>query len=187
MSIILIHRWGGHPKGDWYPWLQNEVEKLGYDIEIPEMPDSEEPVISKWVDALAEYGDQIDEETIFIGHSIGCQTIMRYLDQKQVKVKGAIFVGPWFELTGLTEAEDKAIAKSWLEEPIDLDRVKELIGNLICIFSDNDYFVPLSNVDQFTKKLEAQVVLEADHGHFTEDDGVKELQVLLDRLREMAT
>ena len=44
--------------------------------------------------------EDLNENTNFIGHSIGCQTIMRYLETKEVcKIGGILFVAPWLNFT----------------------------------------------------------------------------------------
>src|SRR3989344_1157111 len=77
--VFVIHRWSGGPEDDWRPWLKEELEAKGYEVVVPEMPETEHPQIGKWVAKIAEVVGMPDENTYFVGHSIGCQTIMRYL------------------------------------------------------------------------------------------------------------
>ncbi|KKQ37224.1 MAG: hypothetical protein US53_C0024G0012, partial [Candidatus Woesebacteria bacterium GW2011_GWA1_37_7] len=45
------------------------------------------PKIKEWVPFLQENMSNPDEETHFVGHSIGCQTILRYLETLSEKTK----------------------------------------------------------------------------------------------------
>ena len=78
--VFIVHGWGGNPKEGWFPWLRNELEKRNFEVSVPEMPDTNHPLIGSWVRTLAEVVGTPDSETYFVGHSIGCQTIFRYLE-----------------------------------------------------------------------------------------------------------
>ncbi|MCX6715781.1 MAG: NYN domain-containing protein, partial [Candidatus Taylorbacteria bacterium] len=90
--VVIVHRWSGGPNDDWRPWLKNELEKNGCEVFVPEMPDTEAPIIEKWVNCLSKIVGVPDSNTYFIGHSIGCQAILRYLETVNTLVGGAIFV-----------------------------------------------------------------------------------------------
>ena len=77
MKAYLIHGWEGYPENCWFPWLKKQLEEKNYKVEVPEMPDTDHPKIESWVNKLKEIVIP-DEETILIGHSIGCQAILRY-------------------------------------------------------------------------------------------------------------
>lgn len=179
--IFIIHGWEGSPKREWFPWIRKELEKRDFNAIIPEMPNPEEPRIKEWVNHISSIVEDPDENTYFIGHSMGCQAILRYLESlDNKKVGGAIFVAGFFELTNLETEEEKEIAKPWLETPIDLDKVKKATNNITVVFSDNDSFVPLEvNKKIFEEKLEAKIIIEQNKGHFSEDSGIFEIPVVL--------
>jgi len=180
-KIFIIHRWDGAPSKDWLPWIKEELEKKGFEVIVPEMPNTEEPKIEEWVPFLAKFASKVDENTFFIGHSIGCQTIMRYLETVYPKKIGRIiFVAPWFNLINLEDEESKAIAKLWLQTPINLEKVKNATDNITVFMSDNDPFVPLSDKEIFQGKLGAKVMVENNKGHYTQDDGIMKIPNLLE-------
>ncbi len=43
--VVIVHRWSGGPDNDWRPWLKDELEKICCEVFVPEMPDTEVPVI----------------------------------------------------------------------------------------------------------------------------------------------
>lgn len=189
--VFIIHGWDGKPEHGWYLWLRDELESRGFKVEVPEMPNSEEPEINSWVGKLNEIVGQVDEETYFVGHSVGCQTILRYLQilDESSKIGGAVFVAPWMHLDEETIREEGEevieIAKPWMETPIDFEKVKKMSKHYVAIFSDNDYYVPLSDRDIFRELLGAKIITEHDKGHFTEDDGIKDLPVLLNEFLDI--
>jgi hypothetical protein len=183
-KVIIVHRWEGSAEADWYPWLKNELEKKGYKVNVLEMPNPETPVIEEWVGYLKDSIGEVDENTVLIGHSVGCQTILRFLEQAndEVKVGKVLLVAPWLNLVNLSGPEEEEIAKPWLETPIDFQKVKDKSDKFIAWFSDNDPWVPASDAKLFESKLGANVFIEKSEGHFTEEDSVVELPELLEVL-----
>lgn len=182
--IILVCGWGGSPESDWYPWFKEEFEKRGYEVLIPRMPETDYPKIEKWIPQLAEVVGEVDESTYLIGHSIGSQTIIRFLETlpEGRGVGKVIFVAGWFTLTGL-EQEEIEVASPWLNTPIDFEKAKTKASSFVALFSDNDPHVPLEENSQvFKEKLGAQIIIEKDKGHFNEEARVTELPILLKHL-----
>lgn len=186
--VFIIHGWEGRPDGnDWLPWLKRELEQKNFEVIVPAMPDTDEPKIDVWVPFLSNLVGEPDENTYFAGHSIGCQTILRYLETlENKKIGGAIFVAGFFNLIGLSDDGEREIAKPWLETPINLEKVKNTSGEFIAIFSDNDRFVPISDKNIFEKELNAKIIIEHNKGHLGEDDKITELPVALNSILEIS-
>lgn len=174
-KLYMIHGWGGSSEDNWFPWLKSELEKKKNNIEIYvfDMPDSETPRIEKWVGYLEEEIKEVDEHTYFIGHSIGCQTIMRFLEKlhKHKKIGGCIFIAGWFNLTKETYEDegDKKLMHPWTTRQIDFSRVLDHCDNFLAIFSKNDPYVHISDSKIFEEKLNAKVIIEKNKGHFEDE------------------
>lgn len=177
--VFIVHRWDGSPDEYLYKYLEKELDKRDYEVKILEMPRPEHPVIETWVPYLIKIVEHPDINTHFIGHSIGCQTILRYLQElpSLTKVGKVILIAPWIFLQGIEkEPESKKIARPWIETPIDWKKIITHTEKFVCIFSDNDYYVSLDeNKDIFRSELHAKIIIEKEKGHFTEDDGVNKL------------
>jgi predicted alpha/beta hydrolase family esterase len=106
--VFIIHGWGGNPDEHWLPWLKSELEQKGYEVVVPQMPNTNKPVIEEWVNHLSEIVGEVDAQTYFVGHSVGCQTILRYLEtQAGKKAGGCVLVAAWFKLEDLESLETR--------------------------------------------------------------------------------
>ncbi len=189
--VIIAHGWDGTPNEGWFPWLKKELEANGFAVTVPQLPDAGSPRIQKWVPALAAAVGTPDEKAYFVGHSIGCQTIARYLERlpEGQKVGGAIFVAGFFKsLKDLEDEEDvRETEKHWFGTSLDLAKVKSHLPKSVAIFSDDDPWVPLDNQDDFCDKLGSEVIIEHRKGHFSGGrDGTKELPIVLEQLLAMS-
>lgn len=184
--VFIIHGWDGSPQNCWFPWLKSKLEEKGFVVQALPMPHPENPTIADWVNYLAKVVGEPDGDTFFVGHSIGCQTILRYIEQLQKPIGGVVCVAGFFRLLHLTTDEEKEIAKPWLEKAMDYDKIKRLSGKIIAIFSDDDPDVDLGDKKLFEKYLNAKTIVEHRKGHFSDDAGIKELPPALEALLEIA-
>ncbi len=187
--IFIVHGWDGYPEEGWFPWLKKQLEEKGFKVFVPQLPDPANPRIEKWVPKLAETVGKADAETYFVGHSMGCQTIARYLESlpEDIKTGGVVFVAGYFKkLTNLEDNEVKKMARHWLETPVDLNKAHSHIRKSVAIFSDNDPYVLLDNQDDFKNKLGSEIIIQHDMGHFSGSTGTFELPVVLEELLKMA-
>lgn len=187
--VAIVHGWDGTPEEGWFPWLKKELEARGFKVIVPQLPDAGSPRIQTWVPALAAAVGIPDEETYFVGHSMGCQTIARYLESlpESAVVGGVVYVAGFFKrLTNLEGPNEEAITVPWLQTPLDLTKVKTRAPRSIAIFSDDDPFVPLDNQNDFRDRLHSEIIVEHGKNHFNESSGFLELPVALESLLKLA-
>ncbi len=187
-KIYLVHCWDGQKDDGWYPWIEEKINDNNNKLVRFNMPNTESPKIDEWVSELDKQVEELNENTYFIGHSIGCQTILRYLETKNInKIGGILFVAPWLDLLpeAIADEESYNTAYPWINTPIDFDKIKNITDNITCIFSSDDYFVSISQVEVFEKLLNAKTVIVNNKGHISAEDGISELTEIYDKTLEM--
>lgn len=154
------------------------------------MPNPAAPRIDEWVPYLVAKVGSPDKDTYLVGYSMGCQTILRYLERLRgdERIGGALFVAGFFKIReGSLEEHDKSVAGPW-EAAIDLKNAKEHCGKFVTILSDDDPFVELNNGDIFKRELGSKLIVIPKAGHFTIAlGGYKELHVALNELLKIVT
>lgn len=189
-KVFIVHGWDGYPEEGWLPWLKIELEQKGFEVIVPQLPQASEPRIKKWVPALAAAVGAADAQTYFIGHSMGCQTIARYLESlpEGVKIGGAVFVGGFFKRLANLEVDDiiRDVAREWLSTPLDLEKAKSHLPKSVAIFSDDDPYVPLDNQDDYKEKLNSKIIIKHNIKHFSGSAGTLKFPAALDALLEIA-
>ena len=183
--VFIIHRWGGNPNADWYPWLSNALESRGFEVFVPGMPNPDKPTIEEWVSAISNTVGKVDENTYFVGHSIGCQAILRFMEKAMGTAGGLLLVAPWLHLkkAAYESEEDRRIARPWIEKPIDFGKIKA--REIRVIMATGDPYVPIEDSKIFEEMLGAIVNIMPIDTHFTEQDGYTELHVTLNEFMKM--
>jgi len=186
--VFIIHGWDGYPEEGWFPWLKKELEQKEFEVFVPAMPNPSEPIIADWVNHLANIVGVPDKDTYFVGHSIGCQAIMRCLEKQPLdtKIGGAVFVAGWFILNDSETEEAKEIGRPWVETPINFQKIISICPNRFVIFSDNDDVIPQENKELLHARLNTEVIIEHNKGHFSGEDGITELPSALDAVLKIA-
>jgi hypothetical protein len=173
--VFVIHGWEGRPDDGWKPWLKKELESNGFSVSVPAMPDTKHPKMGAWVGHLAKTVGVPDKDCYFVGHSLGCITILRYLETLGTgqKVGGVVLVAGFSSNLGYGELE------SFFTKPVEWK-------NFVAIHSDNDPYVSLHYADFFKENLKATVSVEHGMKHFSGGDGITQLPVVLDRLLKIS-
>lgn len=188
--VFIVHGWDGYPEEGWFPWLKKKLEEKVFEVIVPQLPQANEPRINNWVPALAAAVGEADAQTYFVGHSMGCQTIARYLESLPdgVKIGGAVFVAGFFKRLADLEVDDivRDVAREWLTAPLDLEKVKSHLTKSVAIFSDDDPYVSMDNQDDYKNKLNSKIIIEHNMKHFSGSTGTLELPAALDALLEIA-
>jgi len=130
--VFLIHGWEGYPEEGWRPWLKKELEKRGFKVFVPAMPDTKNPHIDKWLPHLIETVGKPSENDYFVGHSLGCITILKLLEglAENEKVGGVILVAGFTYNLGYKEIS------SFFQKPVDFNKIKSHCEKFIAIHSD---------------------------------------------------
>ena len=178
-KVIFVQGYGDYSDGVWPGWLEKELKKVGFDYLSIEIPDPMFPDIQEWLRAMRRAEIIVDENTYFVGHSLGCMTIVRYLAglDKKVKAGGCVFVA------GFCEFPNFPLIGDFCALPLDWEQVKKRAREFFVVLSDNDTMVSVSSGQEFAKKLGAEVIIEKKKGHFKTD--VKEIPSVLNAILEM--
>ena len=180
--LIIVHGWEGSPQEGWYPWIAAEMVRKGWSVQVPAMPNAAQPEQSRWVPHLVDIGGKVDRNTFFVGHSLGCITILRFLERlkSQEKIGGVILVA------GFDKPLKYKELKNFFQESIAWNRIKKNCKKFVTIHSEDDPYVPVENGLRLEKNLDTKRIVVNGLKHFSGDDGVARLPLVLQELLEIS-
>lgn len=158
-NASIFHGTGESPKHFWFPWLKGELEKKGYKVWLPKLPNAESPDIKTWLTYALKNG-KFDKDTVLVGHSAGCPLILSILENIKTPVKKVILTAAFFEKLPKIDVE------SVLQKKYNWPKIKSNAGQITIINSDND---PWGCDDKVGQKLAAQLgakLIIRHDGHF---------------------
>lgn len=176
----MIHGYGGYPDEGWRPWLRRELEKKGMKVSIPGMPHTNHPRVGPWTEMIRQTVGKPRHDDIFIGHSLGCIAIIRYLETlaEGESVGHCIFIAGFYEEL----SDEYAELRTFVDREINWNAVKARCPIFNVIHSDDDDAVPVKFAQDLADKLNVKLELHHGYGHFSGGDGITELPLILEHL-----
>jgi len=182
MKFILLHGAYSTPESNWFPWLSYELKKLGHEVFIPEFPTPENQTLMNWKKVFKPYLEELDGETILIGHSLGAVFILRILEELKTKVKVAFLVAGFIEKLGIEKFD--SINSSFLKKGFDWGKIKSHCQKLVIISAKDDPYVPIVQSDLLSQNLSSENIIFSKAGHFNIDSGYKKFSKLLKFIKQ---
>ena len=181
--IYCIHGFTASSGANWFPWLNEQLKKKGVALITPDMPNSNDPHLMPWLQKIEEVAKEANEDTIFIGHSLGCITALRYILRRNIKIKGAILVSGFMDENPM-EVQKEGL-NEFIEDAVDMERLKALIPHRVMITAVDDDIVPTQASKKMADKLDARLIELCEGGHFIDRDGFTEFPEVLKLLEEI--
>lgn len=180
-NYFLIHGSYGNPYKNWLPYLKSQLGKRKLNCVVPNFPSPYKQDYESWSKILNSYLeiDYITENTTFITHSLGGIFVAQFLIQNCVKVKKLITVAGF---NHIKFEEDNSLYDSFYIKNEELVKLENYCEERICLYSDDDSFVPMQEAENFAEYIKADKILIKNAGHFNEKSGYKEFKEILQYL-----
>jgi lincosamide nucleotidyltransferase A/C/D/E len=163
-KAIILHGTDGSPHDNWFPWLREQLVKLGYKVWVPDLPEANKPNIKRYNEYISRHVPwPIDEETILIGHSSGAVAILGLLQSlpEETKVKACYLVGSFKDDLGW-----EALNELFLE-PFDFAKIKYKFRFMYFLHSDNDPYCPLEHAQYLHSQIGGDLIVLSGQKHFS--------------------
>ncbi len=187
-NALILHGAGNNSQGNWFPWLKEELEKKGYKVWVPDLPNSDIPNQKDWLETIFSNKDwQFNEDSIIVGHSAGATLILRILENLPVGVqinKAVLVAGP----VSLGDLEFTfPYKRSLVENPFNWEKIKSSAKNFYLVYSDNDpYQCGVEHGKVINDNIGGELILKTGQGHFNLEVNppYKEFPLILEILKE---
>lgn len=156
--VLIIHGWGSNSREHWFLEEKTRLEAKGFQVLVPDMPDTENPKQDEWVKIIEQFSP--DENSILIGHSLGGAAILRYLEKAIQKVGQSIFVATPVEKLGIGVIDD------FFEPDFNWAKIKAICGCFAIFNQTSDPWVPLSHGHNLAQHTAGELVVFEGADHF---------------------
>jgi len=175
-NFFIIHGSFGSPKENWFPWLKTKLEGLNYETIVPKFPTPEGQSLVNWLKIFESYEKQINNDSIFVGHSLAPAFLLSVLEKINIPIKGAFFVSGFLKLLG-DETFD-SVNKTFVERDFNWQKIKQNCKHFYIYHSDNDPYVPIECANELATKLEVKLRIVKNAGHFNSEAGYTKFEKL---------
>lgn len=176
-AILIPGNGGGSPQDNWFPYVEQELTKLGITVTNVSFPDAVLAREIYWIPFLEKLG--ADEQTILIGHSSGAIAAMRFAETH--KILGSVLVGTYDSDLG-DEGEKQS---GYFNRPWNWDAMRNNQQWVIQFASTDDPFIPIKHAHVVRDNLKTDYHEFSDQGHFGHGNQPKlEFPELIEALKE---
>ncbi len=182
-KAILLHGWWGNSENNWFPWAQEELKNRWFEVFIPNLPNSYQPILSEQLETISETLKDFKDWDIIIWHSLWCQLALHAIHKYNISWLTAIFVGPSYPET--TEEIWKEIVWDSYIKLVKYNNTalefQELWNQYVVVLSEDDPYINLENAEDYYCMLENVEFLEYnDKWHFNNSAKIFELPDILE-------
>lgn len=179
-QVYIVHGYRAAPDHHWFPWLKEQIEAAGAAVHILPLPDSQHPRLADWLACLARYAPAPDADSFFVGHSLGCITVLRYLETLRAPIGGMVLVAGFAERIDILPELD-----SFSGETLATGALIERVARRVVVASQDDPVVPFACSERLATRLAAKLLVEPHGGHFLGADGCHQLEPVRHELQAM--
>ncbi len=149
---VILHGTDGSPEANWFPWLKEELKKLGYEVYVPNLPNNHTPNRHVYNDFLLKSGWDFSDNLV-VGHSSGAVSILNMLSDKRFpKIDTGILVGSWARMDE-TDLDREQFKDLFPEPNFDFTAIKAKANKLIFVHSDDDPYCPIDQARYLCNEL----------------------------------
>ncbi|WP_397459195.1 RBBP9/YdeN family alpha/beta hydrolase [Pseudomonas asplenii] len=180
--VYILHGYAASPEDHWFSWLRDSLAKKGIDAQILEFPTPNTPSYPEWSRYLSRVVKRHDKRTYFVAHSLGCITLLRYLQaqDENTRIGGMVLVSGFASKLPEFHQLDTFIA-----DDVSFRQIVTKVAIREVIAAKDDPIVPYPLTRELAHNLDASLHTMATGGHFLASDGFSEFPLVLRELTMM--
>ena len=163
-KAVIIHGTDGSPEQIWNPWLKAQLEKQGYEVWCPLMPNNHTPNRQVYNDFLLNTNWDFTDNLV-VGHSSGAVSVLNLLlDERSPHINTAVLVGARSQMDG-TDLSREQFKDVFPPDGFDFELIKSKVDRMVFLHGDNDPYCPLDQAKWLAEQTESKIIIIPGGGH----------------------
>ncbi len=181
--FVLIHGYQASPDLNYHQWLKTELEKRGHTVEIPVLPNPNEPNPKEQADYVLKHC-QLDKNTVLVAHSLGSNVALRILEQLDTPIHRTVLVGGFLD-ANFQEEKNRDVL---FDFEFDIPNIKNNAGNIVLLHGLNEKTISKEQFENLRQVLGGDAVVDFDNKeHFRGQQEPAVLRATLPHVRVFTT
>lgn len=185
---VFLHGTDGKPTDHWFPWLRDELDRRGYAIYAPVLPNSHTPNHKVYEDFLKKSGWNFDNNLI-VGHSSGATTALNLLSADWFpRVRTVVLVGAFLneKLTKRADWYEEGQFNDLFLDAYDPEVIKRKADNFVFVHGSDDPYCDIDDARALCNELSGEFLAIEGGKHLSSGSGgFTELPGLLEKLKDL--
>jgi len=172
-KIIFVHGYTSSPKKRKYQIIAEELEKIGVNFSMPELPGGEHPHSENWLEIIDKEIKSSGEDVILVGHSLGTRAVLLYLDKFDQKVDTVILIASFNNNVKENKNRKNDHYSDFWDYELDIDKIKKLANKFVVVHSKDDRSIGYHQGVEISKELGAKLLTYENMGHFSGEENAE--------------
>ena len=163
---VILHGTGGSPTENWFPWLKTQLELVGYEVWVPQLPGAGRPNTRYYTDFLLSSKWDF-QDNLLIGHSSGAVEILHLLQNlpKGTTVKTAVCVAAFSEYLA-KEPKWENLTELFVE-PFDFPTITSKAKTILFVHAADDPYCDPRKAEELADAVGGKYIELTSGGHFS--------------------
>jgi len=179
-NAFIIHGTWGSPEWNWFLWMKKNLEEKWYTVIIPRLPTPDNQSLDSWLREFEQYEKYVDEDTIFIAHSIWPSFVCSLLEWLDSPVEACYFASGFLWFLWLHEFD--LLNKTFVDKDFNWEKIKAMSKYFYMCHGSNDPYVPLENAQDLANNLWVKIDMIEWGWHLNEESGYKSFEYMLTKI-----
>ncbi|MFZ2545045.1 MAG: leucine--tRNA ligase [Candidatus Saccharimonadales bacterium] len=164
-NVVILHGYTGRSDKNFIPKLKADLEAMGYVVQAPQLPNTDNPVESEQVGYALE-NCTYDENTIIIGHSLGGAVAMKVVEKLDHPIRDLILVAPVVEAQFRPNDYDRPFLNAF-EFTYDYELIKSKTNRRVVLSDTQEHDNRMAYLKYLAPIIDAELVtVTAEKIHF---------------------
>ncbi|MWV62840.1 serine hydrolase family protein [Helicobacter saguini] len=195
--VYIIHGYDSGVDKNWFPWLKNELGKMGVESHILPLPNPTQPKPQEWLDSMISQVLNIggvDINTYFVGHSLGTISTLHFLqslqnlDSKNHNLESNKVIeskiGGYILVSGFcSRVKGLEMLNNFIDFGFDFTRLRDICSKKLVISARDDSIVPTKFSYELAGNLDSDFIQTRSGGHFMQSEGYTKFPLVLEQLK----
>jgi uncharacterized protein len=173
--VVVVHGLGASADSHWFAAVRDRYAPHGVDVHVVDLPHSSSPELGAWLATVADAIGTPDEQTVLVGHSLGCITLLQHLAARtdDWRLGGLVLVAGFAaKVPGIGEVDP------FVARPVPGREIAERTARRHVVVADDDPIVPRHLTEDLARLLDADLTVVDGGGHFRAREGFDRLPAL---------
>lgn len=179
-TAFIIHGTGGSPEWNWFPWMKEQLGEKWYEVFVPKFPTPDNQSLKSWLEVFEEYKKYIDQDTIFIAHSVWPSFVCAVLEELNIKIEACYFAAGF--LWNINIASFDVLNNSFVNKSFNWEKIKNNSRKFYIYHWSDDPYVPLENAQVMADNLGLKIDMIEWGWHLNSESGYDSFEYLLEKI-----
>lgn len=180
-NFVLLHGFEGSPQANFFPWVRKNLEKNGFTVSVPTLPNTNKPVVMDQVHSVLKT-ETFNEDTVLFGHSLGTTVALKVVENLKTPIAKLVLASAFMS----PRIADRPYVKTF-DWKFDFEKIKKNVKEIV-ILRDLTDEIPPEYPEEIQRALGASMIdVVAKDWHFSTAEEPAILENLLPQVRVFTT